>query len=632
MFFYEDLRVNRNVADGFIRLKKLAFYISPFIFFNLLSLTYTWSIYNSLIEINHIVWMIGIIFIFFFIEEKEILLKALITSMALIVLIMVFQFLFLFPNLKQIFTEGKEAFFLSKKNVPFASFLNESTLAGYFLFIIPLSLYYGIIKKDILFKLISIVIIFGLFFTISRMGIFIGSITLLGIALILLKRRNINELLNSVLIIVISIVVFFSFFYLNQKHISDKASLESQYQNEMKEKLKKVGSDIVTLNYRTETWKKTIPAIAERPFFGYGAGNFEYAYRKHYDGDFYTKYAHNILIKTWVELGLFGLLSLILFIVGIFFNSGKENDDFHNFILISCMAGLFFALSNVTFEAPAYMITFFVLSSTFFITRGKEDKEKIFSNRHSALIMFFCIAIILCFSFYFTSKSEMSRKEIEDGKVFEENGFWTDAFKLYKDAIEEMPLNNEGYVSALNILINSLKNEKKIEIKEKIKDGILYYLKKIEENTDKNSELFFIMGMGYSAIGDLSKAEKYFKQAIYYYPSSGYYAYKIAQFYYQNGDLTKAYRMIDYIESYADRYKKSGNLNGLYIYMARDLKADIAFNEGKMDLAFMVAKENLADAEKGIFIISDPRAREYVNRDIFITYLKKKVIFYQSKL
>jgi len=89
---------------------------------------------------------------------------------------------------------------------------------------------------------------------------------------------------------------------------------------------------------------------------------------------------------------------------------------------------------------------------------------------------------------------------------------------------------------------------------------------------------------------------------------------------------------IDYVESYADRYKKSGNLNGLYIYMARDLKADIAFNEGKMDLAFMVAKENLADAEKGIFIISDPRAREYVNRDIFITYLKKKVIFYQSKL
>jgi len=27
MFFYEDLRVNRNVADGSIRLKKLAFYI-----------------------------------------------------------------------------------------------------------------------------------------------------------------------------------------------------------------------------------------------------------------------------------------------------------------------------------------------------------------------------------------------------------------------------------------------------------------------------------------------------------------------------------------------------------------------------------------------------------------------------
>lgn len=636
MIFYDEYKGNGTISSSIAELTKLAFFILPFIFFNLISLTYTWSLYNSLIEINYMAWMIGGIFIFCCNKKKEILLKALITAMVLIVFIMVFQFLILFPNLKQIFTEGKEAFFLSKKNVPFVSFLNESTLAGYFLFIIPLSLYYGIIKKNIFFKATSVIIIFGLLFTISRMGIFIGSIILLSIGFILFRRMDFKGLINLALIIAIALAVFFSFFCFSEKNSIDKTnktSLERQYQYEMKKKLKNVGSDIKTLNYRTETWKKTIPAIKERPFFGYGTGTFEYAYRKHYDGDFYTKYAHNILLKTWVELGLFGLLSFVLFVIGIFLNLRRENNDLHNFIFISCMAGLLFALSNVTFEAPAYLITFFILSSIFFVSKGNNNKKNVFSLLDRALILPLCIImVILCGSFYFTAKSDTSKKAVEDGKILEDNGFWTDAFRLYKDAIEEMPLNNDGYISAINILINSLKNERNIEIKEKIKGGIAYYLKKVEGYTDKNSELFFIMGMAYGAIGDIHKAGEYFKQALHFYPSSGYYAYKIAQFYYLSGDLVKTQQMLDYITTYADRYKKSGNLNGIYVYMARDLKADIAFREGKKDLAFMIAQENLDDAEKGAYVISDPRAREYVNRDIFINYLKNKANFYRSRL
>lgn len=632
---YGEHKGNKVISNPFAELTKLSFFVLPFVFFNVFSLVYTWSFYRTLIEINHIVWMLACILIFCLYREKEILLKALITAMALIVFIMLFQFLLLFPNLKQIFTEGKEAFFLSKKSVPFASFLNESTLAGYFLFIIPLTLYFGIIKKSIFFKLTSIIIIFGLLFTISRMGIFIASIILLIIGCLLLKRKDFKGLLNLIAITIIALVAFFSFFYLNEKNSIEKTDVEGQYQYEMKKKIEKVGSDIMTLNYRIETWKKTIPAVIERPFFGYGAGTFEYAYRKHYDGDFYTKYAHNILLKTWIELGLFGLLGLTFFIIGIFLNLNKINDDFHSFIFISCMGGLFFALSNVTFEVPAYMITFFFLTSVFFLPKDNEGEEnrlfKKVSYRNNILIFYFITVIVLLCSFYFVSKSDMSRKLIEDGKVFEENGFWTDAFKSYKGAIEDMPLNNEGYISAINILINSLKNEKNVEFKEKIKAGIVYYLKKVEENADKDSDLFFTMGIGYSTLGDTYKAEEYLKKALYYYPSSGYFAYEAAQFYYINGDLQKAKQTINYIKSYAEKYKKSGNLNGLFVYRARDMEADIYYNEDKKEMSCKIAKENLDDAEKGIFIISDPRAREYVNKELFIRYLKRKADFCQSK-
>jgi len=632
MIFYEEHKRNKSILNSANGLNTLAIFISPFIFFNLLSLVYTWNLYNSLIEINSIAWMMASIFIFYLYKEKEILIKALVVSMTLVVFIMVFQFLFLFPSLKVIFTEGKEAFFLSKKNVPFASFLNESTLAGYFLFFIPLTIYYGLIKKSIFFKVTSIIIIFGLFFTISRMGIFIGFLTLLIIGFILLKKRDYGSIMFLILITVISIGIFITFFYISGKKDIDISDPEAQYNYEMKKKLKKVGSDIKTLNYRTESWKKSTPAIAERPLFGYGAGTFEYAYRKHYDGDFYTKYAHNILLKAWVELGLFGALSFILYVIGIFFNFKKLKDDFYKFIFISCMVGLFFALSNVTFETPAYVITFFLLSSIFFIWNKENGDKKVMLSREHALILLFCFAIMLCLSFYFTAKSDMSKKTIEDGKVFEENGFWTDAFKSYKCAIEDMPLNNEGYISAINILINSLKNEKDIQIREKIKGGIIYYLKKVEEKKDKDSDLFYIMGKGYSTLGDTYKAEEYFKKALFYYPSSGFYRYQLAQFYYQNGELIKTKQMIDYIESYKDRYRKSGNLNGFYVYMARDLKADIFFREGRKDMALMVAQENLNDAEKGVFIISDPRAREYVNREVFINYLRNRANFYKSKI
>ncbi len=317
--------------------------------------------------------------------------------------------------------------------------------------------------------------------------------------------------------------------------------------------------------------------------------------------------------------------------MGIFLNFKKLKDDLHKFILISCMTGLFFSLSNVTFEIPAYMITFFLLSSTFFIGNKKNSDEKVVLSREHALILPFCFAIMLCLSFYFTAKSDMSKKTIEDGKILEENGFWTDAFKSYKYAIEDMPLNNEGYISAINILINSLKNEKDIQIKEKIKGGIIYYLKKVEEKKDKDSDLFYIMGKGYSTLGDTYKAEGYLKKALFYYPSSGFYGYQLAQFYYQNGDFIKTKEMIDYIETYKDRYRKSGNLNGLYVYMARDIKADIFFREERKDLALMIAQENLNDAEKDVFVISDPLAREYVNRECFIKYLRNRAEFYRLR-
>ena len=78
-------------------------------------------------------------------------------------------------------------------------------------------------------------------------------------------------------------------------------------------KIEKVSTEITTLDKRTGIWRDSFRAFISKPIVGYGAGTFEYAYRKFYDGGLYTKYAHGSLAKTAVELGGLGLVSLFLF-------------------------------------------------------------------------------------------------------------------------------------------------------------------------------------------------------------------------------------------------------------------------------------------------------------------------------
>ncbi len=82
-------------------------------------------------------------------------------------------------------------------------------------------------------------------------------------------------------------------------------------------KAKTAYSDLSTVNTRTDIWKNGLSAFRNSPVVGYGAGTFEYAYRKYFDGDSYTGVAHSLVIKTLVELGVVGLLCLLFYLGGV---------------------------------------------------------------------------------------------------------------------------------------------------------------------------------------------------------------------------------------------------------------------------------------------------------------------------
>ncbi len=132
-------------------------------------------------------------------------------------------------------------------------------------------------------------------------------------------------------------------------------------------KVESVSTEISTLDKRTGLWRDSFRAFLSKPIVGYGAGTFEYAYRKFYDGGLYTKYAHSSLVKTAVELGSRGSSQLFSFtwqpsaeeLLRGFRESGSR------FLAISAFAGLLFGLVDFAFDIPAHVVTFFIVTSAF---------------------------------------------------------------------------------------------------------------------------------------------------------------------------------------------------------------------------------------------------------------------------
>jgi O-antigen ligase len=605
---------NKEIRANFVA---FALFFSPYLLVSIASLCYTWNKFNTLNELNTMAWIMGCVYLFSHSEKKDSLLMALVLGASLSVVCMIIQYKVLLPSLAEAFKGGRYGLVIREKVVPFSSFLNEATLGGYFLFIVPLAIYFGIFQKKFFYLLLSSVLIFGLLLTLSRIGILLLSFLIMASAIIIYTRKGFKGVLVLGLTVFIASSIFLAVVYAGSKRH------DTSLQETALHKVRKIPEHFATLTYRTVTWKKSISAILEKPLLGYGAGAFEYAYRKYYDASLYTRYAHNALIKVLVELGLLGLVCFLFYLSGFIAGAKKLiKETKYLFIFLSVVTGFLFSLSNVTFEIPAYVGTFFILSSIFFF---RDQKIK-----RGATLVFVSLVTVLLGSFFFTAKADISQKLYEDGVTYEENGLISQAFASYKEAAESMPLNNNGHIGMVSILVKSGLVAQNVQGREGIMDAIVKYLPGIEGNSDKDSEVFFLLGSAYSLLGKEGKAERYFEEAMNYHPSSGYYMYETANFYLLHGKTEKASTLIKRMETYADRHTGS-DMHGLYVYKMRDLQSAIEYTSGNTENALKLARRNLQDAENEKGITENIHAREYVTKEAFTRYFRSKVDFYESK-
>lgn len=611
----------RRGQSDFLRFVR--FFI-PFFLLSAVSLLYSWNKFNTLINLSILILALGAVYVFLISPKKEVCFAGLVAGAALSSVAAILQHFILFPNLMKTFSQGMYASILREQaGIPFASYAYHNILGGYLAFILPLAIYFSVYRKSVLSLIASSIIISGVVLTSTRIGLGIVFLCLLASFILFLASKNKTGLLKIIGIVALCTVISISVLY------GVKKTNNVGVQNIISYKAKNVRSDLSTMNTRTDIWKNGLSAFRNSPVVGYGAGAFEYPYRKYFDGNSYTSVAHSLVIKTLVELGVIGLLCLLFYVGGALAKARSFiRDSLGRFVAMSAAAGLLFGLLDFSFDVSSHVVTFCVLSAFFFSTNLEETKSQYLSrSKYMRVVAFSIVLIFILVNFLFSSKVSLFNRSIENGDLMKENGFVLESLYSYRDAIEIMPLSNEGCIKAVSTLVQLYSAEKDDKVRNLMMKELWEYMATLEKSSDRDSELNFILGQAYRHKRDHEKARIYFDLTLYYYPSSAYYIYEIARYYADIGKDEVAIGYIRVFDPLIERYRGSSNPRGIFVYKIRDLESSLQFTRGNRADALQIAQKNLQDARDGIYSITSMRSRSFTSREALLKTLEEKVFY-----
>jgi O-antigen ligase len=607
---------------------KFLLFFAPIMTMSAFSLLYTWNTLNTLKEINTLLWAGGTVYLMCVLPDKNVILKALVVGAFLSSLCAIMQFTILYPKLIDILRQSKYALLVDTP-IPFSSFLYHNIFGGYLASIVPISLYFAVYKKRIFYSITTAIILAGLILTTTRIGIGLAMLSMAASLILSVRDRCLKRFFHIAGLVFAGLLMAV---LLMNTHTKDAPS---GVQREIAQKITNITAQIKTLNTRTEIWKGGFRAFVSKPILGYGAGTFEYPYKKYYDGGFGTKYAHSTVLKIGVEIGIIGVMCWLFYLVGLFAwvrNTVWDRETIH--IFLAACSFFLFSMVDFSFDTPAHIITFFLLTSLF--VRSGPDEQVIGEKKRLKFAssgMIILLSVLLVFSFYFTTKVNLASKSIETATAMAENGFPLDVvFHTYEDAVEKMSLNDEGFIRALTTLLTQYNSENAAARKEEKKVIISDYLTRMESKRDRNPELFYTTGTGYATLRNNNKAGGYLNEALFYCPSSSYYVLGLAEYYFNLGDNDKAIKTINSFTPYMGNYENAHNPNGYYVYKMRDLAVEIALKDGNVSSALVAARENLRDAERERFVIRSIQARELAKKEIVVDYLRRRVDFVEKEM
>lgn len=595
-------------------------FFCPFLAAVFFSLFYTWSTFNTLNEINVLIWALAAAFLFFVTSNRDDLLKALVAGAAFSALCAVWQLLVLFPSLLEIYRDGGYAAILKDQHVPFSSFLNQNMLGGYCAAILPLGFYYAFMKREALYVGAVCLITLGLLLSLSRLAVLAGIPSCVVVTALVFRKHGMKGIMRIAVCLGASAAIFLLAIYLPQ------STANGGIQGTFKGKIQRASSEASTLNFRTDIWLTGIKAFKESPLLGYGAGSFVYPYQKYYDGKQYTKVAHGTLIKVAVELGILGLLCLFWYCFGMLKSLKNYKEEGNVITGLSALAVFLFGLFDFSFDTAAHVVTFFCLSSVCFLSIPAGIPGWKMKTASIVLVL----PILL--SFVFTARADSSRRFVEDASMQREGGSTEDMQRSLVEAINVMHWNNEASVKHLNLLTSLYEQEKGLAKKETLERDLIDRIKGMETSRDKDAELFFVLGTAKRVIGSGIESCEYMSRALQYYPSSACYAFSAALCYAAHGRIDRAQTIVQSMEAYYDNYRKWGYPDGVLVHRLKDLRAEIEYVKGDGEQALKLMRQNLESATQGEYVTTDWRARQSLSRPVLVAQLEDRVRLFEVKI
>lgn len=223
-----------------------------------------------------------------------------------------------------------------------ASFGQPNFLAGYLLVTLPFSLYlYAQTHMRAVKTLVRLAIVFallGIFLTMSWGGI-LGLLVLSLIYFSLSRYRLALKVgLGAVLVIVLAASLFY-WAVSRPKFIPGR------------------GEEFLHPESRVRIINNAVEAIRQKPLFGWGIANFDYAFGSnpkdvHYGSDVYVDKAHSIILENLVTTGAVGTTTYLLLVISLLFVllkrlRSKVEANWHKALFASFLLYLVHSQTNV---------------------------------------------------------------------------------------------------------------------------------------------------------------------------------------------------------------------------------------------------------------------------------------------
>lgn len=251
----------------------------------------------------------------------------------------------------------------------FSTMGNPNFLGSYLVLMIPVSIYFYIIKKNNVGILCYAILLFCLLATRTRgswLGAIVSIICFIVLHFIFYKHSK-DEMKRYIFLIIISVIIISIFNFLSDGALLSRfitISLDAKEFLGSGEKSDYAGS------HRGFIWKRVIELIKMRPLTGYGIENLGETFEKYYSQDMIEFWGeirnvdrtHNEYLHIAVTTGLPSLIAYSSF-VGLILKSGLKKINNNKFALMLCssvvgyLAAAFF---NISVVSVAYIYWIFL--------------------------------------------------------------------------------------------------------------------------------------------------------------------------------------------------------------------------------------------------------------------------------